>query len=90
MTGNSKARYRTAFGRALGQQLAARGMTFADGAKNLGVTAAYVSKLTAGTTHPSPGWLDLIATSLSLTEEERVGLHRAAAQDKGYKLDLSK
>src|SRR5262245_32497040 len=87
---DSKARFRTAFGRALGQSLAARSMTFHEGATAVGVTRAYVSQLSKGERHPSPQWLDLVADTLQMTEEERVRLHRAAAADKGYKLDLTK
>jgi sigma-70-like protein len=36
----------------------------------------------------SPQWVNLVAETLKLSEKARVALHRAAAKDQGYEIDL--
>lgn len=59
-------------------------------AETLGVSTQYVNKLTTGRQKPSPEWVDLIASAVAATDEQRVELHRAAAEDHGFRLDLPK
>jgi hypothetical protein len=44
----------------------------------------------AGRKSVSPQWADLVADAMKLDESARIELHRAAARDAGYKLDLIK
>lgn len=76
------------FGTALFEQLQAREMTQSDLAKQIGTSAAYVSSLTTGSKSVSPERVESISTTLNLAPQERISLHRAAATDLGFKLDL--
>ena len=51
---------------------------------------SYITQTMNGTKSVSPQWADLVADVLKLPEKERVKLHRAAASDHGFKLDLTK
>jgi hypothetical protein len=44
----------------------------------------------AGRKTVSPEWADLVADALDLDEKACIELHRAAASDAGYKLELTK
>jgi len=81
-------RPKTAFGTELGAILASRGMTQSSLAQDLGVSSAYISATMTGRKAVSPQRLDDIAGCLSLEEEERVRLHRAAARAQGFRIDL--
>jgi len=50
----------------------------------------YINHIMRGRRNPSAEYIDLIANTLNLSEEDTVRLHRAAAKDCGYKLDLTK
>lgn len=58
-------------------------------ADNLDISSAYISSVLNGKRNPSAQWVDLIADTLQVTPERRVEMHRAAARDLGYRLDLS-
>lgn len=72
----------------LAQALSARGMKQKTLADSLNVTPTYVSSLLARRKALSAETADRIATVMELTPAERVALHRAAASDHGFKLDL--
>lgn len=78
------------FGTSVSNSLAGVRMTQSELAEKLGTSQSYVSQKLSGTRPATPRWADLIADVLGLPEEERVKLHRAAALDRGYKLDLTK
>lgn len=78
----------TAASEVLAQALSARGMKQKTLAGSLNVTPTYVSSLLAGRKALSAETADRIATVMDLTPAETVALHRAAASDQGFKLDL--
>ena len=82
--------YQSAFGEALSKQLSAREGKPIDVANGTGMSPSFVSLAMHGKRTVSPEWADTIAKALSLNEKETVDLHRAAAKDAGYKLDLTK
>lgn len=59
-------------------------------AEALGCSTAYANGVVRGTKRVSARWADLVADTLELSEAERVRLHRAAAADHGFRLDLTK
>lgn len=82
--------YASAFGEALSKQLSARQVTPYTLANNTGVSPSFVSRAMHGKRTVSPEWADTIAKALALNDKEARDLHRAAALDAGYKLDLTK
>ena len=50
----------------------------------------YVNQMLTGRKRPAPGWIDVVASTLKLQNKKRVQLHRAAAKDAGYDIDLTK
>ena len=54
----------------------------------LGVTPGYVSHLTSGVKTMSPQTATRIASTLELNDTQRTNLHRAAALDHGFELNL--
>jgi transcriptional regulator with XRE-family HTH domain len=48
----------------------------------------YFNQVANGRRTPSADWLNLVANALGLSDEERVKLHRAAAKDHGFEIDL--
>lgn len=54
-----------------------------------GVSQAYVNFLVTGRRNMSPGWVDLISDTMKLSDEQRVEMHRAAAKDHGFEIDLT-
>lgn len=57
-------------------------------ARDMGVSRAYVSSIFKGTKNVSPSKIEEIARIVGLTEAEEIALHRSAAKDQGFKLDL--
>jgi len=82
--------YDTAFGASTSEFLAKRRMTQLDLTKAVGKHPAYTNQVLTGIRRPSPEYVDLVANALGLSDKERVVLHRAAAKDHGFKLDLTK
>ncbi len=76
------------FGEVLTEALRQRNMKQASLADSIGVSAAYVSSITSGRRMVSPARIDDIAQKCSFTDNEVSKLHRAAALDAGFKLDL--
>jgi cyanate lyase len=83
-------KYATAFGEALAKQLEKRSTNQRTLAAKLGSSPSYVNHLLAGRKTASASIADTVADELCLPEKERIDLHRAAARDAGFKLDLTK
>lgn len=75
-------------GQTLDESLRSRGLSQRDLAERLDVSAAYVSALVSGKKTLSASTADRLVGALSLNQEETVSLHRAAAMDMGFRLDL--
>jgi transcriptional regulator with XRE-family HTH domain len=78
----------TESGKVLLRALEEKGLSQKTLADELNVSQAYVSALTSGRKTMSPGTADKIATALALSPTETTSLHRAAARDQGFRLDL--
>lgn len=66
-----------------------RRMTKTEFAKTVGTGRPYMANVTNGVHIPSAAWLNMASEALGLTEEQRRNLHRAAARDNGYEIDLT-
>lgn len=86
MTSNSKARNYTEFGASVSNSLTGANWSAADLARALNVTGSQVSHLMTGLRKPAPQWVDLIADTLNMSEDQRKELHRTAARQYGFKL----
>lgn len=82
-----KTAYRTAFGKALDQQLRSSGTTQAALARVTNVSPSFVNGLMTGTRHISPEWAETVAMALGSSGEQKKLLHIAAAKTVGYKVD---
>jgi transcriptional regulator with XRE-family HTH domain len=78
------------FGASVSKSLAEARMTQTEVAERIGSSTSYVNQMLTGRKRPSPQWVDLIADTLKASDRQRVELHRAAAKDYGFKLDLRK
>jgi len=78
----------TEFGKSLSKILNCYSSNQSSLARDMGVSRAYVSSICNGTKSVSPNKIDEISNFLGMTEEEQIKLHRAAAKDQGFKLDL--
>jgi ribosome-binding protein aMBF1 (putative translation factor) len=79
-----------AFGTAVSAALTERRMSQHDLADAIGKSVAYTNQTMTGRKSASPQWVNLVAETLKLSLKERVALHRAAAKDQGYEIDLGK
>jgi hypothetical protein len=77
------------FGSSLNRWLSEADLSQSGLARSTGTSIAYTNQLIRGRKRPSPEWIDLVAKTLKLSERKRVELHRAAARDLGFDLDLS-
>jgi hypothetical protein len=59
-------------------------------AERTDASPAYINNMMTGRKTPPPEWVDLIASALNLEGNRRTKLHRAAAKDAGYDIDLTK
>ena len=84
MTSNSKGE--TA--KALSKILRAKKITQYSAAAASETSQPYFNQVANGRRTPSADWLNLVANALNLSDEERVKLHRAAAKDHGFEIDL--
>jgi transcriptional regulator with XRE-family HTH domain len=82
--------FATEFGKALARQLDKRNTSQRSLASATGTSPSYVNHLLSGRKSVSPKWADLVADVMQLEPLERQELHRAAAIDAGFKLDLTK
>jgi cyanate lyase len=78
----------SAFGAAVSSALAQRHMSQVDLANSLGKSPAYTNQTLTGRKSVSPEWVNLVAETLKFSPRERMNLHRAAAKDQGYEIDL--
>ncbi|EYD75336.1 hypothetical protein Rumeso_03096 [Rubellimicrobium mesophilum DSM 19309] len=75
---------------ALGEILAGRGLSQYRAAKMAETSQPYLNQVATGRRKASAEWIDLIANALDLSPEESERLHRAAAKDHGFRIDLTK
>lgn len=78
-----------AFGRVVHEMLAARAMSRIDLARRIGISEVYLYKLIGGKKAVSAERAESIAVAIGATPAGRIRLHRAAATDAGYVLDLT-
>ena len=71
-----------------GDALLQRRMSQHDLAEALGKSLANTNQTITGRKSASPQWVNLVAETLKLSAKERLALHRAAAKDQGYEIDL--
>ncbi|SFP87365.1 helix-turn-helix domain-containing protein [Tranquillimonas alkanivorans] len=76
------------FGALFEEALARHSMRKIEAAERLSVSRAYVSKIARGKGSVLPERIDAISEKLGFSEEETRRLHRAAALDAGFRLDL--
>jgi transcriptional regulator with XRE-family HTH domain len=80
----------TETGQALGEILAGRGLSQYRAAKLAETSQPYLNQVATGRRRASAEWIDLVANALKLSPEEAERLHRAAAKDHGFRIDLTK
>jgi transcriptional regulator with XRE-family HTH domain len=78
----------SAFGTAVSRALTERRMSQAELAGTLGKSPAYTNQTLTGRKSASPEWVNLVAQALQFSPKQRTNLHRAAAKDQGYEIDL--
>ena len=59
-------------------------------AHKIGVSPSYLNQMMTGRKTPTPKWVDIVASTLKLQDDQRKKLHAAAAKDAGYDIDLTK
>jgi cyanate lyase len=79
---------KSTFGAAVSSLLTERRMSQADLAEAVGKSHAYTNQTLTGRKSASPEWVNLVAETLGLSRKQRATLHRAAAKDQGYEIDL--
>lgn len=82
-----RATYNT-FGESVSKALTDSQKVQNDIAEAAGKSVQYVNNTMTGRAPASPQWVDLVASTLKMSTEQRAGLHRSAARDAGYKIDL--
>ena len=80
----------TSFGASVSNTLAGANLTQTDLATMTSRSPAYVNQTLTGRLKASPEWVNLVADALKMKEQQRLNLHRAAARDAGYEIDLRK
>lgn len=75
---------------ALGDILARRGMSQRHAASATGLSQPYFNQVVNGHRQANARWVTLVAETLKLTKHEKTALHRAAAKDHGFEIDLTK
>ena len=73
-------------GAALDKLLLERGSNLSDLSSTTNTSPSYLSHLASGRRKANAQWLELVADSLHLTENEREELYKAGARDHGFKL----
>jgi ribosome-binding protein aMBF1 (putative translation factor) len=84
-----RSKYGTEFGASVSRALAESRMTQTELAEGLGKSVSYTNQVITGRKKPTPKWADLVADVMGLSNRKRVELHRAAAKDAGFQLDLT-
>ena len=83
-------RYNSEFGASVSQALAEANINQADLATSAGVSPSYLNQMMTGRKKASPEWVDIVSRTLKLRDAARKQLHKAAAKDAGYDIDLTK
>jgi transcriptional regulator with XRE-family HTH domain len=83
-------RYSTEFGASVSKELAEARLSQSELAAKTGLSASHLNQMMTGRKRAAPEWVDIIASTLKLQEPDRKRLHRAAAKDAGYDIDLTK
>jgi transcriptional regulator with XRE-family HTH domain len=78
----------TSFGQAFGACLDSYGKKPSALAAEMGVTRSYISSVSTGKKSVGAGKVDEIADKIGVTDQERTVMHRAAAKDAGFRIDL--
>jgi transcriptional regulator with XRE-family HTH domain len=81
---------KTRLAASLGDILAGRGLSQASAAARANISQPYFNQVAKGRRLASAEWIETVANALDLDHEQRAELHRAAARDHGFKIDLSK
>lgn len=55
----------------------------------VGTSRVYANRVINGHFIPSAEWLNTVSLALNLSDEQRKVLHRSAAKDQGYEIDLT-
>lgn len=76
------------FGEELDRLLSERGMNQKSLAQQIDTSPAYVSSITTGVRNVSPSRVSSIAQAIGAESQDMSKLHRAAAMDMGFQLDL--
>jgi transcriptional regulator with XRE-family HTH domain len=79
---------KTEFGKSLSNILDIYSSNQSSLARDMGKSRAYVSSICNGTKSVSPNKISEISAILNLKQEDEIKLHRSAAKDQGFKLDL--
>lgn len=77
------------FGHSVRTILTENGTTQSGLAASLGKSPAYLNHVITGKKTPSGNWVDFVADVLKVTPEQRAHMHRSAALDAGYRIDLT-
>ena len=85
----SQRTYNTEFGNSVSNSLTETGRSQRDLAISAGLTPPHLNQFMTGHKKVPPKWCDVIAHALDMKEKQRRELHRAAARDAGYDLDLT-
>lgn len=88
-TSRKRRKPKTEIGEALGASLTTYGVSQNTLATRTGVSQSYINQLVTGNKLPSGAWINLIADTVGLSNEERAALHRKAARSHGFDIDLS-
>ncbi|HKY20013.1 MAG TPA: helix-turn-helix transcriptional regulator [Vicinamibacterales bacterium] len=80
---------KTRTGELLKQHFAETSISQSTVSKEMGVARPYLNRVIGGSELPSAKWLDTVALGLGLTDAQRIALHRAAARDHGFEIDLN-
>jgi transcriptional regulator with XRE-family HTH domain len=81
---------KTRVGTSLGDILSGRGLSQASAAARANISQPYFNQVVKGRRLASADWIDTVANALDLDDAEREKLHRAAARDHGFKIDLTR
>ena len=83
-----KKQSKTRFGTLYQECLRRHDMTQSSVAKVTGNSRSYVSQVIVGKKSAGPNTVDSMANAIDATDGERRELHRAAASDAGFRIDL--
>lgn len=79
---------KTEVGRAVRGYLTATGTSQKELAERMGMSRPYVSQVVTGVRKANPEWVNVVSQALNLPPAQARALHRAAAKDNGFDIDL--